>query len=153
MTELNRDWSRIAEQAEGLLSGQRHRIANAANLSALIWLEVPRINWAGFYFAENGALVLGPFQGKPACVHIPMGEGVCGTAAATQEVQRVDDVHSFPGHIACDAASASEVVIPLVRNGEVLGVLDVDSPEPGRFTHEDAAGLARLAEIWMAASD
>ena len=143
------DYAILAAQAEGLLSGQRHRVANAANLSALIFEAVPRINWAGFYFVEDGRLVLGPFQGKPACVEIEIGKGVCGTAAHSRNVQRIDDVHEFEGHIACDVASRSELVIPLIADGEVIGVLDIDSPEPGRFSESDAKGFSRLAEIYL----
>lgn len=147
------DYNILARQAEGLLSGQRDRIANAANLSALIYQEVPGINWAGFYFAYGEELRLGPFQGKPACVSIPMGQGVCGTAAASREIQRVADVHQFEGHIACDTASASELVIPLVKDGALLGVLDIDSPRKGRFGPSDEAGLARLAEVYVDSVD
>ena len=143
------NYDTLAAQAEGLLSGQSHRVANAANLSALLFQELPDVNWVGFYFTENGGLVLGPFQGKPACVDIPWGQGVCGTAAATRQTQRVADVHQFEGHIACDTASRSELVVPLVVAGEVLGVLDIDSPEPGRFSAEDEAGLVRVAEVYL----
>ncbi|MDX1461102.1 MAG: GAF domain-containing protein [Xanthomonadales bacterium] len=139
----------LAAQAEGLLSGQQHRIANAANLSALIFDVVPGVNWAGFYFTEGDLLVLGPFQGKPACVEIPIGQGVCGTAARDRSVQRVHDVHAFPGHIACDVASRSELVIPLILGDELIGVLDIDSPEPARFSEADAQGLARLAKVYL----
>lgn len=145
------NYDTLAAQAEGLLSGHtQHRIANAANLSALLFQELPGVNWVGFYFAENGGLVLGPFQGQPACVDIPWGKGVCGTAAATREIQRVDDVHAFEGHIACDTASASELVIPLVLEGDVIGVLDIDSPHTGRFSAGDESGLARVAEVYLA---
>lgn len=142
------DYGLLAEQARALLGGQSHLVANAANLSALIYQEVPNLNWVGFYFLENGQLMLGPFQGRPACVLIPMGKGVCGTAAATARAQRVDDVHEFDGHIACDAASASELVVPLLRDGKVFGVLDLDSPHKGRFSAHDEAGMLRLAEIF-----
>ena len=114
----------------------------------LIYQELPRLNWAGFYFVENDALMLGPFQGKPACVHIEIGKGVCGTAAATGEVQRVADVHQFDGHIACDAASESEIVVPLFKSDEVIGVLDLDSPEKDRFSAEDEALVRNLARIY-----
>src|SRR5688500_893718 len=118
-----------------------------ANATALIWDTLPDLNWAGFYRHLGGELVLGPFQGRPACIRIAFGQGVCGVAAATLEVQRVDDVNAFPGHIACDSASASELVVPIVRDGQLLAVLDLDSPTKARFTDEDEAGCARLAEI------
>ena len=130
-----------------------HPIANLANASALIWEMLPDLNWAGFYLTEKDEeerplLVLGPFQGRPACIEIPWGKGVCGTAAATGKTQLVPDVHAFPGHIACDAASASEIVVPLKdKDGNVFGVLDLDSPLPGRFTEEDRAGLEQSARI------
>ena len=124
-------------------------IANMANAAALVWQYLPDLNWAGFYRMVGGELVLGPFQGKAACIRIPLGKGVCGTAAATRETQLVEDVHAFPGHIACDAASRSELVVPIVHEGRLIGVLDLDSPEPARFDAEDAAGgealCARLA--------
>lgn len=131
----------------GLVEGERDAIANMANAAALLWETLPDINWVGFYRNLNGELVLGPFHGRPACVRIPFGSGVCGTAAATRQVQRIDDVHAFPGHIACDSASASELVVPIIRDGELIGVLDIDSPSPARFTQEDEAGCVRLAEI------
>ncbi|MBS0661018.1 MAG: GAF domain-containing protein [Verrucomicrobia bacterium] len=140
----------LGRQAEALLHGEHDRVANAANLASLIWHSVPDLNWAGFYNFDGTELVLGPFQGKPACVRIPLGRGVCGTAAATRETQVVADVHAFPGHIACDAASNAEIVIPLVRDGELLGVLDIDSPTTGRFGPEDRAGFEALARIWVA---
>ncbi len=144
----------LIAQAEGLLHGERDAIANAANLSALIYDAVPDLNWAGFYFLKSaGELVLGPFQGKVACVRIPVGEGVCGSAVAERRSQLVPDVHAFPGHIACDAASRSEVVVPLVRDGDIFGVLDLDSPLPDRFTEEDLAGFEALAALYVAASD
>ena len=143
----------LARQAEGLLSGQRHRIANAANLSALLWMELEDVNWVGFYFAEDDGLVLGPFQGKPACVHIPVGQGVCGTAAAAGRTLRVDDVHAFEGHIACDVASNAEVVVPLFKDGTLIGVLDVDSPTRARFDDEDVAGLERVARAFLDSID
>jgi GAF domain-containing protein len=133
---------------EGLVSGEPDAVANMANAAALIWETLPDLNWAGFYRKVGGELVLGPFQGRPACIRIKFGEGVCGTAAATRQVQRVEDVHAFPGHIACDSASNSELVVPIVRDdGELVGVLDLDSPKTGRFTEEDEAGCVRLAEI------
>jgi GAF domain-containing protein len=118
-----------------------------ANAAALIWQIMPDLNWAGFYRNLGGELVLGPFQGRPACIRIPFGAGVCGTAAATQQVQRVDDVNAFPGHIACDSASASELVVPIVRDGVLIAVLDLDSPKTARFTADDEAGCVRLAEL------
>jgi GAF domain-containing protein len=130
-----------------LLAGERDLIANAANLSALIFHSLPDLNWAGFYFAKDDELVLGPFQGKPACVRIPMGQGVCGTAAARRAITIVPNVHEFPGHIACDSASNSEIVIPLIKDEKFLGVLDLDSPVPGRFDETDAEGLHRLASL------
>ncbi len=147
--ELTDDYRLLVEQARALLSGQAHRIANAANLSALLYQALPELNWAGFYFLEDGALIVGPFQGKPACVHIPMGKGVCGTAAATRQTQRVADVHAFEGHIACDPASRSEIVVPLVVADEVIGVLDIDSPNANRFSAEDQAGIEALARVYL----
>ncbi|MEQ1439182.1 GAF domain-containing protein [Fontimonas sp. SYSU GA230001] len=147
----------LAEQAQALLQGECDRVANAANLAALIWHGLPDLNWAGFYFVHEGAqgreLVLGPFQGKPACVRIGWGRGVCGTAALELRTQVVEDVHAFPGHIACDAASNAEIVVPLLRGAELLGVLDLDSPLRGRFDEDDRAGLERLAAIWVASLD
>ncbi|MEO7013630.1 MAG: GAF domain-containing protein [Dokdonella sp.] len=142
-------YDELAQQARGLLHGERDRIANAANFAALVWHAVPRINWCGFYFFDGRELVVGPFQGKPACVRIALGRGVCGTAAVTRETQLVLDVDAFPGHIACDSASRSEVVVPLVIDGALLGVWDVDSPEPGRFDDEDARGMQALCEIFL----
>ncbi|MEX2497587.1 MAG: GAF domain-containing protein [Wenzhouxiangellaceae bacterium] len=142
-------WETLAQQARGLLAGEHHRIANAANLAALIFNTVPELNWAGFYFVEDGELVVGPFQGQPACVRIASGKGVCGTAMATGRTQRVEDVNAFAGHIACDPNSRSEVVVPLVLDNEVIGVLDIDSPKPGRFSDADARGFERLAEIYL----
>lgn len=150
------DWQSagdLAAQARALLSGQRDRIANAANLSALLYQLLPDINWAGFYFLKGDALVLGPFQGKPACVTIPLGRGVCGTAAARCATQRVADVHAFEGHIACDADSRSELVVPLVAGGRVIGVLDLDSPVPGRFSAADQAAIERIAAIYVESID
>jgi L-methionine (R)-S-oxide reductase len=137
----------LASALEGLIAGEPDAVANMANAAALIWESLPDINWAGFYRDVGGELVLGPFQGRPACIRIKFGEGVCGAAAATRQVQRVDDVHAFPGHIACDAASASEIVVPIVRDGELIAVLDIDSPKKGRFSEEDEAGCVRLGEI------
>jgi len=143
------DYDELVQQAEGLLSGQKHRIANAANLSALIYESLPGVNWAGFYFLEGDELIVGPFQGRPACVRIDMGKGVCGTAAASRSTQRVADVHAFEGHIACDPVSRSEVVVPLVLADQLIGVLDIDSPEPGRFSADDQAGIERLAAVYV----
>lgn len=144
----------LASQLGGLLHDERDFIANAANLSALVFDLVPDLNWAGFYFLRpNDELVLGPFQGKVACVRIPVGKGVCGAAAAQRQTMLVPDVHAFPGHIACDAASRSELVVPLIKDGKVFGVLDLDSPTPGRFDAEDQAGFEALAAIYVAASD
>lgn len=148
MSELTPAYTRLLAQARSLLSGQDHRIANAANLSALIFNGLPDLNWAGFYFLEGDTLVVGPFQGKPACVHIPLGKGVCGTAAATRSTQRVADVHAFEGHIACDVASQSEIVVPLIQGDQVIGVLDIDSPLPGRFSASDQAGIEALARAY-----
>ena len=132
---------------EGLVAGEPDPIANMANAAALIWETLPHLNWAGFYRNIDGELVLGPFQGRPACIRIPFGKGVCGAAAATRQVQRVDDVHAFPGHIACDAASASELVVPIVRDGALLAVLDLDSPQTTRFDAEDERGCVQLCEL------
>ena len=137
----------LASALEGLVAGEPDAVANMANAAALIFESLPDVNWAGFYRNVGGELVLGPFQGRPACIRIKFGEGVCGAAAATREVQRVDDVNAFPGHIACDSASASEIVVPLIRDGELIGVLDIDSPKKARFTEEDEAGMVRLGEI------
>jgi GAF domain-containing protein len=143
----------LALQAEGLFRGERDAIANAANLSSLIFTSLDDLNWSGFYFLKNGMLVLGPFMGRPACVRIEMGKGVCGTAAARRETIIVEDVEKFPGHIACDVASRSEIVIPLVKNGQLIGVLDIDAPMRGRFDAEDRKGLETLAQLWLGASD
>ena len=137
----------LASALEGLVAGESDAIANMANASALIWETLPDLNWVGFYRNVGGELVLGPFQGRPACIRIPFGTGVCGVAAQTRAVQRIEDVHAFPGHIACDSASNSEIVVPLIRDGELLGVLDLDSPNTGRFDQEDEAGIVRLGEI------
>jgi GAF domain-containing protein len=137
----------LALALEGLVSGEPDPIANMANAAALIWETLPDLNWAGFYRNVGGELVVGPFQGRPACIRIAFGEGVCGVAAQTLQVQRVEDVNAFPGHIACDSASNSELVVPIVRDGALIAVLDLDSPHTGRFTQEDEAGCVRLAEI------
>lgn len=142
----------LVQQLEALLSGEPDPIANAANTSALLFGMMPKINWAGFYFLRGAELVLGPFQGKPACVRIPLGRGVCGAAAERGQSVLVEDVHVFPGHIACDAASRSELVVPLIRDERVLGVLDLDSPEVARFDAQDQAGIEAIAAIYLAAS-
>jgi L-methionine (R)-S-oxide reductase len=139
----------LARDLGALLTGERDLIANAANTAALLYDALPGLNWAGFYLYKSGELVLGPFQGKPACVRIAIGKGVCGTAAARRETVLVEDVHAFPGHIACDSASNSEIVIPLVRGTELLGVLDLDSPNLARFGAADARGLETLANIFV----
>jgi GAF domain-containing protein len=139
-------YAELVAQARALTADEPDRVANAANVAALVFQALPRINWAGFYFLQGEVLVLGPFQGKPACVRIPVGRGVCGTAVAEARSQRVADVHAFPGHIACDAASRSEVVVPLRdAAGAIIGVLDIDSPEPARFAAEDLAGVEAVA--------
>jgi GAF domain-containing protein len=152
-TELYRQ---LAQQAAALVEGERDAVANAANLCALIWHTLPDLNWAGFYFLKGGArrreLVLGPFQGKPACIRIALGKGVCGTAAAKRRTVIVKNVHDFPGHIVCDSASNSEIVVPLVKGRRLLGVLDLDSPRLGRFDEEDRAGLEAVAAIWCRGS-
>ena len=137
----------LASALEGLISGEPDAVANMANAAALIWETLPDVNWVGFYRNIGGELVLGPFQGRPACIRIPFGTGVCGVAAQSRQVQRVEDVNAFPGHIACDAVSASEIVVPLIRDGELLGVLDIDSPRLARFSEEDETGVVKLAEI------
>lgn len=140
-------YSALARSAAALVEGEPDPVANMANVAALIWLSVPRLNWAGFYRAIGDELVLGPFIGKPACIRIPFGQGVCGTAAASGTTQLVPDVHAFPGHIACDAASRSELVVPVLTGGRIRAVIDLDSPEPGRFTQEDAEGVQMLARV------
>lgn len=142
-------YAQLAGQARALLAGESDRIANAANLSSLVYHALPALNWAGFYFFDGNELVVGPFQGLPACVRIPLDRGVCGAAARTLQTQRVDDVHAFPGHIACDPASRSELVVPLVKDGELVGVFDLDSPDPGRFDVIDQEGLEAIARIYV----
>lgn len=149
-TDKAERYQQILEFSQGLMHGERDLIANCANLSALLWAALPDINWVGVYLYKDGELVVGPFQGRPACVRIALGRGVCGTAAQTRETQVVDDVNAFPGHIACDAASRSEVVVPLVLDGTLIGVLDVDSPTPGRFDDVDRDGLERIAASLVA---
>lgn len=143
----------LAAQLRSLLESETDFIANAANLSALLYHSLPDLNWAGFYLQKDGELVLGPFQGQPACVRIAIGKGVCGTAAEQRQTIMVDNVHDFPGHIACDSASNSEIVVPLIRHEQLIGVLDLDSPLFGRFDDEDARGLNELAEIFIEMSD
>lgn len=147
------DWALLNKQASALLSTSRDLIANAANLSALLFQELEEVNWVGFYFLQNRRLVLGPFQGLPACTEIPLGSGVCGTAAAERKVQRIADVHAFEGHIACDANSESEIVLPLETRDTVIGVLDLDSPVLDRFGAQDEAGLRDIVVTWLASID
>ena len=143
----------LLTQASGLLAGERDPVANAANLSALIFQSFEGLNWAGFYFYKDGELVVGPFQGKPACVRIPMGRGVCGRAAESRKVIRVFDVEAFDDHIVCDAESRSELVVPLVRGSELIGVLDLDSPRTGRFSESDEAMFTELARVYVNSID
>ena len=144
-------YEQLVAQARALLAGEPDRIANAANLSALVYHSLPDLNWVGFYFHDGNELVVGPFQGHPACVRIGLGRGVCGTAASTRQTQRVADVDAFPGHIACDAASRSELVVPLVQGGELVGVFDLDSPQVDRFDEVDQRGLETIARIFLEA--
>ena len=139
----------LLSQAKGLLHDEHDQVANAANFSALLYHSLPDVNWVGFYFMKDGELLVGPFQGKPACVHIALGKGVCGTAAKTRQTQLVPDVNAFPGHIFCDGDSLSELVVPLVRDGAVIGVLDLDSPKLARFDKEDQKGLEALAKVFL----
>lgn len=141
------NYEQITAQLAALTEGIPYEVANLANASALLWQEMENINWVGFYKMTEGALVLGPFQGKPACIRIPVGRGVCGTAVAEDKIQLVYNVHDFPGHIACDCASNSEIVLPIHVKGEIWGVLDIDSPELGRFTELDKEGLVKVVEI------
>ncbi|CAN5360165.1 GAF domain-containing protein [soil metagenome] len=143
----------LENELAALLAGERDPVANAANFAALLFARLPEVNWVGFYFLRGDELVLGPFQGQPACIRIPLARGVCGTAAHEQRTLRVDDVHEFEGHIACDLASRAELVVPLLENGCLLGVLDVDSPVRGRFDADDEAGLERLAAAFVASVD
>ncbi len=137
----------LAQALEALIGDEPDAIANMANAAGLIYESLPDVNWVGFYRNVGGELVLGPFQGRPACIRMTFDQGVCGAAAKSRQVQRVEDVHAFPGHIACDSASNSEIVLPLIRDGELLGVLDIDSPKPARFDEEDEAGLRPVAEF------
>ncbi|SHL86780.1 GAF domain-containing protein [Phytopseudomonas punonensis] len=146
-------YSLLTAQLEALLSGERDFIANAAQFSAFVYHELEGLNWAGFYLVKDDELVLGPFQGKVACVRIAFGRGVCGAAAASRQTQRVEDVHAFAGHIACDSASNSELVVPLIKDGRLIGVLDLDSPRVGRFSEADQRGIEGLAAVLLLASD
>ena len=141
------DYALLSQQLRALTQGVPHFVANLANASALLWHSMADLNWAGFYLMEGGQLVLGPFQGKTACIEIPVGKGVCGTAVAQKATQLVPDVHQFPGHIACDCASNSEIVVPIFKNGEVVAVLDIDSPSLGRFDETDRAGLEQFVKV------
>jgi GAF domain-containing protein len=143
----------LTGQLAALLAGERHGLANAANMSALLYESLPALNWVGFYFLEEGELVLGPFQGRVACTRIAMGRGVCGAAAERRETVVVQDVHAFPGHIACDSASRSEIVVPLLQEGRLLGVLDLDSPQLARFDQEDAIGLNAAVDVLLECSE
>lgn len=143
----------LAAQLEALLADERDFVANAAQFSAFLFHELGDLNWAGFYLNKGEQLVLGPFQGKVACVRIPFGRGVCGAAASSRQTQRVEDVHAFPGHIACDSASSSELVVPLVEDGRLIGVLDLDSPSAARFSPDDQAGVERLVAIFLRLTD
>src|SRR5690606_5670318 len=142
-------YDQLLSQVRGLLHGERDRVANAANLSSLVYHALPALNWVGFYFYDGTELVVGPFQGLPACVRIPLDRGVCGAAARSGQTQRVEDVEAFPGHIACDAASRSELVVPLFHDGALVGVFDLDSPVPGRFDVEDQRGLEEIARVYV----
>jgi GAF domain-containing protein len=146
-------YEELARQLTGLMHGERDAIANAANMAALLAWGLADLNWAGFYIMRGEELVLGPFMGRPACVRIAIGKGVCGTAVVQRASVRVDDVHAFPGHIACDAASRSELVVPLIRDGLVIGVLDLDSPQPARFDDDDRKGCERLVQIYLSGSE
>ena len=141
------NYENLKKEIAALIDGVPHEIANLANVSAALWQAMDRINWAGFYRMEKGKLVLGPFQGKPACIEIAVGRGVCGTAVLEKRTVLVEDVHQFPGHIACDSASNSEIVVPIYKNGEIYGVLDIDSPYLARFTQEDQIGLEEIVKI------
>jgi len=144
-------YGQLLAQARALVHGERDRIANAANLSALVYHALPHLNWVGFYLFDGKELVVGPFQGLPACVRIPLDKGVCGAAASQRVTQRIEDVDAFPGHIACDSASRSELVVPLVHNGDLVGVFDLDSPSLARFDAEDQAGLEAIAAVFVEA--
>ncbi|MES5814174.1 GAF domain-containing protein [Pseudoxanthomonas sp. Soil82] len=142
-------YAQLLEQARSLMHGERDRVANAANLSALVFHALPQLNWVGFYFYDGAELVVGPFQGLPACIRIPLDKGVCGAAASSRQTQRVADVHAFPGHIACDSASRSELVVPLLDGDRLVGVFDLDSPVPDRFDADDQRGLEAIAAAFV----
>lgn len=144
-------YAQLIAQAQALVQGERDRIANAANLSALVYHALPQLNWVGFYFFDGTELVVGPFQGLPACVRIPLHKGVCGAAATTRQTQRIHDVDDFPGHIACDSASRSELVVPLLHDGQLIGVFDIDSPLLARFDSDDQQGLEAIARVFVEA--
>ena len=152
-TSKAESYSHLAKQVRSLLQDEPDFIANAANFASLLYHSLPDVNWVGFYLLKNNELVLGPFHGQPACVRIAIGKGVCGTAAELRQTVVVENVHEFPGHIACDSASNSEIVVPLIRDGQLLGVLDLDSPSLSRFDEDDAAGLYKLVEIFLDSSD
>ena len=141
--------AQLRDRARGLMHGERDRVANAANLSALVFHALPQLNWVGFYFYDGAELVVGPFQGLPACIRIPLDKGVCGAAASSRQTQRVADVHAFPGHIACDSASRSELVVPLLDGDRLVGVFDLDSPVPDRFDADDQRGLEAIAAAFV----
>lgn len=147
------EYPMLVAQLESLLADERDFIANAAQFSAFLFQQMPALNWAGFYLARGGELVLGPFQGKVACVRIPFGRGVCGAAAQSLQTQRIEDVHAFAGHIACDSASNSELVVPLLKAGQLIGVLDLDSPQVGRFSAADQAGVEQMVEVFLRLTD
>jgi len=146
-------YDELTEQLRHLIDGERDLVANAANTASLVYHTLPRLNWAGFYLMKDGELVLGPFQGKPACIRIKVGKGVCGTAAERRETVLVEDVHEFPGHIACDSASRSEIVVPILAGDRLVGVLDLDSPDHARFDDEDRAGLERVVALLVDGTD
>ena len=152
-TSKTETYDHLSTQLSSLLEGERDFIANAANFSSLLFHSLPDVNWVGFYLLKDSELVLGPFQGQPACVRIAMGKGVCGTAAELLQTVVVENVHEFPGHIACDTASNSEIVVPLIKQGQLIGVLDLDSPSLGRFDDEDAEGLNELVQIFLESSE
>ncbi|MEM7081291.1 MAG: GAF domain-containing protein [Pseudomonadota bacterium] len=153
MSETAQQYDVLLQQATALFDGERHFVANCANLCALLFMTLEDVNWAGVYLMDGDELIVGPFQGLPACTRIGMGKGVCGTAAQSRQIQRVDNVHEFDGHIACDSASNSEIVLPIVRGDTLLGVLDIDSPIYARFSQHDEAGLSRIVDVLVASSD
>ncbi|GAC17355.1 GAF domain-containing protein [Paraglaciecola arctica] len=151
MTENKQQhYAQLAQQVEAIVAGEKDLIANMANISAILYWALENVNWAGFYLVKDQQLVLGPFHGQPACIRIPIGKGVCGTAVSEKSIQLIDDVHQFSGHIACDAASNSEIVLPIVQNKQIIAVLDIDSPDIARFDLEDKQGLSRIVEILQA---